>query len=126
MNVSRDQWLSWIVEAAGHIASREYQEQSWFPGGKYQSSPDEVYLTLMEDRVFDRFFELYGSTFTDQQTKSWTELRQKLETYYDSLPKHPDPRAVIEDPSWEEVRDASRMFVEAFTPKTEDARKGMD
>jgi len=117
MTVSYDQWLSWILEAARHIASREYQEQAWFPGAKYRSSPHEVYLTLMEDRLFDRFFETYGSSFTDEQTQSWKELRQRLEEYYDSLPTHPDPLLVLTDPAWEKVRESARIFVEAFATK---------
>ena len=60
MAPSRDQWLGWILDAARDVASREFQQEAWFPGGARRSSPDEVYLTLMEDRLFDQFFEQYG------------------------------------------------------------------
>jgi hypothetical protein len=85
------------------------------PGGDRWSSPGEAYLTLMEDSLFDRFFETYRETFTDKQIQCWKELRQRLEEYYDKLPKHPDPRLVLADPEWEDVREAARRFVDAFS-----------
>ena len=52
-----DQWLGCIVDAARDIASREFQQEAWFPGGKIVPSPVEVYQTLMEDYTFDLFFQ---------------------------------------------------------------------
>jgi len=43
MAPSHDEWLGRIVDAARSIASREFQEEAWFPGGKYRFSPDEAY-----------------------------------------------------------------------------------
>ncbi len=115
MVVSREQWQARILDAATHIASREYQEKAWFPGGDRRSSPNEVYLTLMEDSLFDRFFETYSETFTDQQIQCWKELRQRLDEYYEKLSKHPDPRLILADPEWEDVRETARRFVDAFS-----------
>jgi hypothetical protein len=71
-------------------------------------------LTLIEDRLFDKFFDKYGSTFSELQTQSWEKLRRLLEGYYDKLPKYPDPRTVLNDPEWEDVRQAAKEFVKAF------------
>jgi len=68
----------------------------------------------MEDMLFAQFFEVYGSTFTEQQAKSWKVLRQRLEEYYDKLPNNSDPQAVLNDPDWEKVRQVAKNFVEAF------------
>jgi hypothetical protein len=113
--MSYKEWLGHIVDAAQHIASREYQEVAWFPGAKVVSSPDEVYLVLMEDSTPDLFFETYGKTFTASQIQCWTELRSRLEQYYSKMPSHPDPRRVLDDPEWDLVRQAAKMFLGAFS-----------
>jgi hypothetical protein len=106
--------LDLILGAAQDIASREFQEEAWFPGGKFVSSPDEVYQVLMEDSKPDLFFETYGKTLSKSQLQSWREFRSRLEHYYDSMPLHSDPRRVLEDPEWALVREAAQRFVSAF------------
>jgi hypothetical protein len=108
------EWLDHVIEAAQHISSREYQEVAWFPGAKVVSSPDEIYLVLMEDSTPDLFFETYGKTFATSQIQCWNELRSLLEDYYSRTPTHPDPRRVLDDPEWDLVRQAAKRFVRAF------------
>ena len=113
--MSFKEWSDHIIDAAQTIASREYQEVAWFPGAKVVSSPDEIYQTLMEDSTPDLFFETYGKTFTSHQIQCWNEFRSLLELYYDKMPRHPDPRRVLEDPEWDLVRHAAKRFVRAFS-----------
>ncbi|MGA2983978.1 MAG: hypothetical protein ABSG32_09195 [Terriglobia bacterium] len=108
-------WLDDIIDATQDIASRDFQEEAWFPGGKVVSSPDEIYQTLMEDSTPDLFFETYGKTFTTSQLQGWNELRSLLEQYYTQIPLHPDPRRVLDDPEWDLVRQAAKRFVRAFS-----------
>jgi hypothetical protein len=108
-------WLDHIIAAAQDIASREFQEEAWFPGGKVVSSPDELYLVLMEDSTPDLFFETYGKTFTTSQMQCWNEFRSLLEQYYSKMPLHPDPRHVLDDPEWELVRQAAKRLVQAMS-----------
>jgi len=112
--MSYEEWLRCILCAVGHVASRRYQEESWFPGGTAVSSPDELYLTLMEDCTFDLFFQTYGSAFTNAQETIWREFRSRLEQYYDKLPKNPDRLQVLNDPEWESVRQSAEKFVQIF------------
>ena len=112
--MSYKEWLARIIGAAQDIASREFQEEAWFPGGKVTSSPDEIYLTLMDDSTPDLFLESYGKTFTSGQVESWNELRSLLQQYYIKMPRHPDPRRVLDDPDWDLVRQAAKRFVQAF------------
>ena len=109
-----DQWLGQIVDAVRHIASREFQEEAWFPGGKAVSSPNEIYLVLMEDNTFDLFFQTYGSGLSDEQMRAANELRSALEQYYDRMPEHPDAVEVLNDPQWDSVRQRAQRFVQAF------------
>ena len=108
-------WRACIVEAARNIASREFQEQAWFPGGSATSSPDELYQALMEDCTFDLFFQMYGQGLTGEQLRSSKELRSLLEEYYDKIPTAPNPKRVLDDPEWNLVRQAAAGFVRAFS-----------
>jgi len=107
-------WLDDIIDATQDIASRDFQEEAWFPGGRVMSSPDEIYLALMDDTTPDLFLESYGKTFTSGQMESWNELRSLLQQYYIKMPRHPDPRRVLDDPDWDLVRQAAKRFVQAF------------
>jgi hypothetical protein len=112
--MSYDQWLGKIVNAAQNIASREFQEEAWFPSGKFVSSPIEVYECLMEDSTPELFFEKYAKIFTESQMQCWSELKSQLQHYYDKLPNHPDPSRVLYDPEWDLVRQAAAGFVREF------------
>jgi hypothetical protein len=112
--MSYKEWLACILGAAQDVASRDFQEEAWFPGGKVVSSPNEVYLTLMEDYTADLFFETYGKSFSSSQIRSWNEFRLQLQNYYDKMPRHPDRRVVLDDPEWELVRQAAERFVRAL------------
>jgi hypothetical protein len=113
--MSFDKWLACIIDGARNIASRDYQEEAWFPNQKFFSSPGEVYEVLMEDCTADLFFETYGNAISDAQMQSWKELKLQLQRYYDKMPPHPDPRSVLEDPEWALVRQAAQKFVTAFS-----------
>jgi hypothetical protein len=113
--VTYQEHLNMILSAAQDIASREFQEEAWFPGGKFKSSPDEIYQMLMEGGRPDSFFEEYAKTFTTSQMLSWHELRSQFESYYDKMPLHADPRSVLDDPEWDLVRKAAQRFVQALS-----------
>jgi hypothetical protein len=111
-----EEWLGRIIDAAQDIASREYQQEAWFTGGRFVSSPDEVYQILIVDQSFDNFFKEYGHSFAEEQTRSAKELRNTLERYYDGMPTKPNPLHVLNDPEWDLVRQAAR-FVLHFKAK---------
>lgn len=112
--MSYRQWLDGVLNAAQHIASREYQEEAWLRAGNIVSSPDELYLTLMEDYTADLFVETYGKSFSRSQLQSWNEFSSQLQSYYDKMPKNPDLRHVLDDPEWHLVRHAADRFVRSF------------
>jgi hypothetical protein len=112
--MSYEQWFSCILGSVRAIASKEYQEETWKAAGNLMSSPDEVYLALMEDCTADLFFEKYGKNFTEEQMQCWSNLRARLTSYYDKMSLYPDPAQVLTDPEWEVVRQTARRFVRAF------------
>lgn len=107
-------WLARIIDAARNISSRAFQKEAWFPGGQVRSSPDDVYLELMEDCTFDLFFRTYSGRFTEHQIRAAKALKSVLQQYYDKLPKHPNPIQVLDDPEWSRVRHAAERFVRDF------------
>jgi len=113
--MSYERWLQCILEAVGHIADREYQRQSWFSSANEVSSPEELYLTLMEDCTADLFFEKYDMKFDDDQKQVWNSFRSRLEKYYDSLPENPDRKSILDDPEWNLVRQSADEFVRSFS-----------
>jgi hypothetical protein len=116
--MTHQQWLNCILTSAQHVASREYQERTWLGGGGNEiSSPEEVYCQLIEDCTFDLFFETYSKDFTEDQLRSWAALKSVLERYWERMPQFPDPRKVLADPEWHEVREAAAQFVTAFEQK---------
>jgi hypothetical protein len=112
--MSYHEWRPRIIDAARNIASRDFQKEAWFPGGKVVSSPDELYQTIIEDLTFDLFLQRHSHELDARQLQAANELRSILQEYYDSSPRHPDPRFVLDDPKWDLVRHAADRFVAAF------------
>jgi hypothetical protein len=112
--MSYDEWLNCIANAAQHIASKQYQEEAWFPGGKVRSSPEEAYLSLIEDCTPDLFFETYRTSFTGSQLQHWSDFRSALQHYCDKMPRRPDPRSVLDDRDGNSVRRSAQGFVRAL------------
>lgn len=113
--MTREKWLECIVNGTRRIASRDYQEEAWFPGGRFVSSPEEICLSLIEDCTFDLFYETYGGEFTEDQRQQWDGFKSRLEGYYYKLPANPDRRRVLDDPEWDSVRRSAEGFVHAFS-----------
>jgi hypothetical protein len=44
-------------------------------------------------------------------------LKSVLERYWERMPQFPDPRKVLADPEWHEVREAAAQFVTTFEQK---------
>ena len=70
--MSHDEWLSALVKHARQIASREYQERTWFR----KDLPVEVNWVVeayevLDDLTFDLFFEMYSKEFTASQVSAW-------------------------------------------------------
>ena len=113
--MSYEEWRPRIIDAARHIASRDYQKEERFPGGRGVSSPDEVYQLLIEDLTFDLFLQTHSHKLDIRQLQVANELRSILQEYYDNSPEHPDPKFVLDDPQWDLVRQAADRFVAAFS-----------
>jgi hypothetical protein len=113
MDVNR--WKQNIYEALADIASREYQESTWFGGSDRISSPEEVYCTLFDDFAFDDFLESEFSNLSENQTYNGKILGEKMSFFFGESEDYLKPKEVIDDPNWIEIRDIARKIIDGYT-----------
>ena len=109
-----NEWKTTVVDAARRLADRAYQEQTWFGRGQKISSPEELICGMFDDVLFDDFLAASTVVLSDAQYRAGVSLKDSLEQYAGIISDAPDPRMVIDDPRWEQVRIAARAFVEAI------------
>jgi hypothetical protein len=114
--MSYEQWLDYILETVRAIASREHQEKVWLGPGSEINWVGDLYNALDEE-FFGDFFEKYSSGFTAEQLTAWSHFKERFEDYGNSIPDYPDPKVVLADPMWQNVREAAARFVAAFEKK---------
>jgi hypothetical protein len=107
-----DDWRRQIEEVVRQISDRHYQQESWFGGGRQVSSPDELYCSLFDDALFERFLDENRRMLTERQLAAGNLLKTKMEEY--QLPEFADPAEVIDSPEWEAIRSAAREFLLAL------------
>jgi hypothetical protein len=108
------EWRRLVVHEAQKLSDRGYQERTWFGGGAQICSPEEHYCGLLDDFLFDEFLVDDQIALNDQQRSAGIALKHVLEAYFEALDEPFDPRGVIDDPQWEEVRCLAKAFVHAM------------
>jgi hypothetical protein len=110
-------WIANILEVAGSIADKEYQERRWLaPDAHAWECPDEL-ICNVDDVVLDGFLDGYASTFSDEQRIAAFGFRDALNKYCQLTPQHLDAAETLADPRWNAVRQRAAAFVAAFTEK---------
>jgi hypothetical protein len=110
-----DTWKTAILNTVLHIASKDYQEKSWFGKGDVISSPEELYCELFDDELFDDFLSSSQVVMTETQKQFGRQLKAKLENYSKIVSEFPNPKEIFFDPQWEEIRTVARKFLEAMS-----------
>ena len=103
-------WRKAIHKIAGELASRDFQERSWFGFGDYFSSPEEMYCQLFDDFQFDAFLDDLDNGLTDEQRMCGRELANALSRYSERIGEQPIPEKVINDPDWAVIRTHAEAF----------------
>lgn len=118
MPITREVWISNLLEAASMIADKEFQEQRWLAPDAYAwERPEELINVLFDECNFDLFIEEFGGEFTDVQRDKTLQLKKQMDDYCDATPDHLDPAQVLMDPRWEAIRESARAFIVAFQGK---------
>ena len=110
--MSAEVWLSRIKEAVSAIADRDYQQRAWFESGPEVSSPVEMYCNLFDDFDYGNFLCSPQVGLTDEQKDLGTTLKEKMDAYSALIGDQPDPSDVIDDPRWDEIRQAAQRLLD--------------
>jgi hypothetical protein len=109
-------WRESVTDIAKQIADAEFQRRAWF-GMAHDavSSPDEMYNQLFGDAQIEQFLAMYKHKLSLEQLKAGETLVRTMNEYADQTPEHLDPSVLIDDPAWQEIRDAAAAFVTSIT-----------
>ena len=107
-------WKECVLEIVKSISDKTFQEKAWFGLGDVISSPEEFYCTLFDDYMYDDFLKSSHIDMTSRQRNLGVQLKNKLNEYSKNMDEFPDPKVIIEDPDWDEVRKAAQKFLQSF------------
>jgi hypothetical protein len=82
MSITRELWISNLLDAASRIADKETQERRWLASDAYAwERPEELINVLFDDSCFDLFIEEFGGEFhrrSARQSRSTQEADGQL------------------------------------------------
>ena len=107
-------WTKLIINSVDRVSDKSYQDRSWFGGSKEISSPNEMFCELFDDLDFESYLESGNVALTSTQRSSGEILKEKMNNYLVPTGDFLDPRKVIDDPAWHEIRAAASDFVSAM------------
>ena len=114
MAISYEFWLGNLLEAAAQVADEEAQVRRWLAADAHAwDRPVELLLTL-EDINLELFIEEHRIRFSVPQLVAATELDSAAVQFDCGSDGWRDPREVVRDPAWEDVRRKASAFIAAF------------
>jgi hypothetical protein len=106
------------------ISDETYQRLAWFHRSQEVSSPDELINQLLDDFSFERFIEGEETGFSHAQKAAARRFHALLMTFCEGTPLMLDPRKIIDDPRWAEIRnEAKELLRVAISMRTRDHRE---
>ncbi len=113
--MSPEKWRIAICDVVKNISNEEFQRTAWLGLSPTRvSSPDELLSQFFDDFDFSDFLTSPEVNLTSEQKAAGENLKGKMEKFADSTPKHLDPRDVIDDERWKEIRIAAQVFLETL------------
>ena len=86
----------------------------WFVPDPDFASLTEWYLELFNDNFFDEFIESGDVGLSTELRTACKGFSRLFKEYFDGLPDHPDPAAIIDDPGWRRIRDEARVLLDGL------------
>jgi hypothetical protein len=116
MPIPDELWKKYVKAYLERIADRRYQDLVWFnrPRSEWKdeiSSPGDLVNGLFCDSLFDEFVVSPHFDFTSDQRASAQSFADLLTKFSKATPDFPDPKQVIDDPVWGEVREAGKALL---------------
>jgi hypothetical protein len=114
MAISRELWISNLVGSARAIGDSQRQQLRWLaPDAAAWERPAELLCVLLDDNQLELFLKEEGHSLSSTQLSTAALLEEAIK--YDVGPDGwRDPEEVLNDPSWEKVRQTARAFESAF------------
>lgn len=105
-------WRHLVEDAIRSIADESMQRKAWFGFGPEVSSPSEVINGFYSDAAIENFLDRDDNGLNQQQLAAGQRLYQLMEKFMEQIPKYPKPESVIDNPQWNEIRNAASQFLD--------------
>jgi len=103
-------WRKTIEQVVGGIADEALQRRAWFGIGPEESSPDEEFCMFFDDAAVPEFLERDDTGLNEEQVRAGKDLVKLMGELADQTSEHVEPKDLIDDPRWQEVRKAASRF----------------
>jgi hypothetical protein len=115
MAISRELWSSNLVDSARAIGDSQRQQLRWLASDAAAwERPAELLCELLDDNQLELFLKEEGHSLSLTQLSTATALLEEAIKYDVGPDGWRDSEEVLNDPSWEKVRQAARAFESAF------------
>jgi hypothetical protein len=113
-----DVWIKNVRAVVGFISDEQAQRDEWLVS---EPSiiwwPDELFCKFFDDLFFDEFLLSPEINLTSEQRAAGETLLAKMEIFSDSTPVHVDPKHIIDDDRWVDIRRAAQVFLDGLCPR---------
>ncbi len=106
-----------MIESLKQIASAEFQEKGWVKGEIHDfCCYNETLWGLFLEGLFDELIDVEAKKFgfSEDQIKKLDRLRQALHTFDSRYSGLEDPKIIISDPEWLQIRELARDALKSF------------
>ena len=118
MSITRELWISNLLESASTFADKEAQERRWLASDRYAwECPEELINDLYDGYNFELFIEEFDNTFTKTQRAAILLWKKQIDELCNATPGWFDEKQLLADPRWESIRESARAFIAAFQDK---------
>jgi hypothetical protein len=115
MAISRELWISNLVDSARAIGDSQRQQLRWLASDAAAwERPAELLCELLDDNQLELFLKEEGHSLSSTQLSTARALLEEAIKYDVGPDGWRDPEEVLNDPSWEKVRQTARAFESAF------------
>jgi len=108
--VDLNAWRSVVRQVVMAISDEKFQRRAWFGVGPEVSSPDEEFCKFFGDAAIEDFLKRSDNGLNKQQLDAGKHLLTLMRKLSDETPNHIQPSSLIDDPRWQEVREAAAQF----------------
>ena len=103
-------WSTVVKQVVGGIADEDLQRRAWFGIGPEETSPDEDFCQFFDDAAIEEFLARDDTGLNQAQLECGRHLLVLMRELSDQTPEHIKPADLIDDPRWQEIREAAARF----------------